>query len=343
MVKKRSVLDGKYEFDKPIMSLETKIQELEDYQLTTKLDLSAQLEKLREECKELKRRTYENLSPWQRVLVARHPNRPLSLDYVQLVLEDFLELHGDRVFADDAAVITGFGQISNGGKPMKIMLVAQQKGKTLNEKMKCNFGCAHPEGYRKAIMRMRLAEKIGLPIVTFIDTPGAYPGIASEERGIAFAIAQNLREMSSLKVPVVSVVIGEGGSGGALGIGVADRLLMLENAYYSVISPEGCAAILWRGEEKERLEEAANILKLTSKDLHRLGIVDEIVSEPLGGAHRDHDEMARILRENLLKHLNELQKLPEEELLRTRYEKLKAIGEFAEGHGVTPAGKPSVD
>jgi acetyl-CoA carboxylase carboxyl transferase subunit alpha len=223
------------------------------------------------------------------------------------------------------------------------MLVAQQKGKTLNEKMKCNFGCAHPEGYRKAILRMRLAEKIGLPIVTFIDTPGAYPGIASEERGIAFAIAQNLREMSSLKVPVVSVVIGEGGSGGALGIGVADRLLMLENAYYSVISPEGCAAILWRGEEKKRLEEAANILKLTSKDLHRLGIVDEIVPEPLGGAHRDHDEMARILRENLLKHLNELQKLPEEELLRTRYEKLKAIGEFAEGHGVTPVAPPPVE
>jgi acetyl-CoA carboxylase carboxyl transferase subunit alpha len=342
VARKHSVLDGKYEFDKPITSLETRIQELEDYQLTTEINLSSQLEKLRGECEELKRRTYENLTPWQRVLVARHPNRPLSVDYIQLVMTDFLELHGDRVFADDAAVITGFGQIPDGDKSLKIMLVAQQKGRTLNEKMKCNFGCAHPEGYRKAILRMRLAEKIGLPIVALIDTPGAYPGIASEERGVAFAIAQNLREMSSLKVPIVAVVIGEGGSGGALGIGVADRLLMLENAYYSVISPEGCAAILWRGEEKERLEEAASILKLTSRDLYELGIVDEIIPEPLGGAHRDHDEMARILREALVRNLVELRKLPQEELLQTRYEKLKAIGAFAEGC-VTPASKPSAD
>lgn len=329
--KKGSVLNGKYEFDNPITQLETKLQELEDYQLTTELDLGGQIEKLRKECDELKCKTYDSLTPWQRVLVARHPNRPLSLDYIRLVLDDFLELHGDRVFADDPAVITGFGQVSNGEKSIKIMLVAQQKGRTLNEKMACNFGCAHPEGYRKAMLRMRLAEKIGLPIITFIDTPGAYPGIASEERGVAFAIAQNLREMSSLRVPVVSVVIGEGGSGGALGIGVADRLLMLENAYYSVISPEGCAAILWKGEEKDRLADAAQILKLTSRDLHGLGIVDEVVPEPLGGAHRDHDEMARILKEALIRQLSELRDLSPDELRKTRYAKLKAIGRYAEG------------
>ncbi len=330
--KKRSVLDGKYDFDQPITRLETKLQELEDYQLTTELDLSNLIEGVRKECDVLKRETYENLTPWQRVLVARHPSRPLSLDYVELVLDEFLELHGDRVFADDRAVVTGFGQISSDGKSFKIMFIAQQKGRTLNEKMACNFGCAHPEGYRKAMLRMRLAEKIGLPVVTFIDTPGAYPGIASEERGVAFAIAQNLREMSSLKVPVVSVVIGEGGSRGALGIGVADRLLMLENAYYSVISPEGCAAILWKEGGKERLEKAAEILKLTSKDLTELGIVDEIVLEPLGGAHRNHDEMAKTLRETLVRHISELQKIPTEELLQTRYAKLKAIGRYAEGH-----------
>jgi acetyl-CoA carboxylase carboxyl transferase subunit alpha len=329
--KKRSVLDGKYEFDNPITELETRLQELEDYQLTTELDLSQQIDKLRKECDDIKLKTYEGLTPWQRVLVARHPDRPLSLDYVKLVLADFLELHGDRVFADDPAVVTGFGEITDDGVSFKIMLIAQQKGRTLNEKMACNFGCAHPEGYRKAMLRMRLAEKTGLPIVTFIDTPGAYPGIASEERGVAFAIAQNLREMSSLRVPVISVVIGEGGSGGALGIGVADRLLMLENSYYSVISPEGCAAILWRGEEKSRLEHAANILKLTSKDLHKLGIVDEIVPEPLGGAHRDHDQMADILRKTLVRHISELQKIPADELRSTRYAKLKAIGRYAEG------------
>ena len=265
------------------------------------------------------------------MLVARHPNRPLSLDYVELILDEFLELHGDRIFADDPAVVTGFAQISDGEKSIKIMFVAQQKGRTLNEKMKCNFGCAHPEGYRKAMLRMRLAEKIGLPVVTFIDTPGAYPGIASEERGVAFAIAQNLREMSSLKVPVVSVVIGEGGSGGALGIGVADRLLMLENAYYSVISPEGCSAILWKEAGKERLEEAAKILKLTSKDLSGLGIVDEVVPEPLGGAHRDHDEIANTLRQTLVRHIDELRQIPTEQLLQNRYAKLKAIGRYAEG------------
>jgi len=329
--KKSSVLDGKYDFDDPIVELETKIQELEDYQLTTELDMSEQLDKLRKECGELKKKTYENLSPWQRVLVARHPSRPLSKDYISLVLDDFLELHGDRAFSDDPAVITGFGQISNGKSRFKIMLIAHQKGRTLHEKMACNFGCAHPEGYRKAMLRMKLAEKIGLPIVTFIDTPGAYPGIASEERGVAFAIATNLREMSGLKVPIISVVIGEGGSGGALGIGVADRLLILENSYYSVISPEGCAAILWRGEGKERVEHAANILKLTSSDLHKLGIVDEVIPEPLGGAHRYHDEVAATLKDVLITNLEELKKLSPEELLETRYAKLKAIGRYMEG------------
>jgi len=331
VAKKQSVLDGKYDFDKPIVKLETKLQELEEYQLTTGIDFSTQIDKLRRECDDLKRETYEKLSPWHRVLVARHPNRPLALDYIRLAVDDFLELHGDRVFGDDPAVVTGFGRISNSKKSFKIMLIAQQKGRTLNEKMACNFGCAHPEGYRKAILRMRLAEKTGLPIVTLIDTPGAYPGIASEERGVAFAIAQNLRGMSSLRVPVISVVIGEGGSGGALGIGVADRLLMLENAYYSVISPEGCAAILWKGEEKDRLQDAAKILKLTARDIHELGIADEVVAEPLGGAHRDYDAMAETLKITLIRHIGELKAIPNEELLRTRYNKLKAIGQYAEG------------
>ena len=336
--KKRSALDGKYDFDKPIIKLETRIQELEEYQLTTGIDLSGQIEKLAAECDELKRKTYEALTPWQRVLVARHQNRPLAMDYVRLAIDDFLELHGDRAFGDDPAIVTGFGRLADGENSFKIMLIAQQKGRTLHEKMACNFGCAHPEGYRKAIRRMRLAEKIGLPIVTLIDTPGAYPGIASEERGVAFAIAENLRDMSSLRVPVVSVVIGEGGSGGALGVSVADRLLMLENSYFSVISPEGCAAILYKGEEKERLEDVAKMLKLTSKDLHKLGIVDEIIPEPLGGAHRNYDEMADTLKKTLIRHIKELKTIPKEELLEKRYNKLKAIGQYAEGQVTVGAG-----
>jgi acetyl-CoA carboxylase carboxyl transferase subunit alpha len=327
--KRSKVLDGKYEFDRPIDELETKLQELEEFALTTSLDFSEHIDKLRQECDTLKAQIYSNLTPWQKVLAARHPNRPLAMDYIEMIFEDFLELHGDRAFGDDKAVVTGLARISAGEGSFKIMLIAHNKGRTMQEKMECNFGCAHPEGYRKAVLRMRLAEKFGLPIVTFVDTPGAYPGVGAEERGQAFAIARNIMEMSELRVPIVSVVIGEGGSGGALGISVADRLCILENAYYSVISPEGCAAILWKGEENKQ-EEAARILKLTASDLKELGIADEIVPEPLGGAHRDYEAMAATLKKTLIKHLKELSSTEVNELLELRYAKLKKIGAYFE-------------
>jgi acetyl-CoA carboxylase carboxyl transferase subunit alpha len=331
--KRSKVLDGKYEFDRPVDELETRLQELEEFALTTSLDFSEHIGKLRQECETLKRQIYSNLTPWQRVLVARHPNRPLALDYVEMVFEDFLELHGDRAFGDDKAVITGLARISDGKESFKVMLVAHNKGRTMQEKMECNFGCAHPEGYRKAILRMRLAEKFGLPVVTFVDTPGAYPGVGAEERGQAFAIARNIMEMSELRVPIVAVVIGEGGSGGALGISVADRLCILENGYYSVISPEGCAAILWKGEENKQ-EEAAKILKLTATDLKELGIVDEIVPEPLGGAHRDYEAMAATLKETLIRHLKGLFSTEVNELLELRYAKLMKIGAYFENEAL---------
>ena len=331
--KRSKVLDGKYEFDRPVDELETRLQELEEFALTTSLDFSEHIGKLRRECDTLKRQIYSNLTPWQRVLVARHPNRPLAMDYIEMIFEDFLELHGDRAFGDDKAVVTGLARISDGKESFKIMLVAHNKGRTMQEKMACNFGCAHPEGYRKAILRMRLAEKFGLPIVTFVDTPGAYPGVGAEERGQAFAIARNIMEMSELRVPIVSVVIGEGGSGGALGISVADRLCIFENGYYSVISPEGCAAILWKGEENKQ-EEAAKILKLTASDLKELGIVDEIVPEPLGGAHRDYEAMAATLKETLIRHLKELSSTEVNELLELRYAKLMTIGAYFENEAL---------
>ena len=331
--KRSKVLDGKYEFDRPVDELETRLQELEEFALTTSLDFSEHIGKLRRECDTLKKQIYSNLTPWQRVLVARHPNRPLAMDYIEMIFEDFLELHGDRAFGDDKAVVTGLARISDGKESFKIMLVAHNKGRTMQEKMACNFGCAHPEGYRKAILRMRLAEKFGLPIVTFVDTPGAYPGVGAEERGQAFAIARNIMEMSELRVPIVSVVIGEGGSGGALGISVADRLCIFENGYYSVISPEGCAAILWKGEENKQ-EEAAKILKLTASDLKELGIVDEIVPEPLGGAHRDYEAMAATLKETLIRHLKGLSSTEVNELLELRYAKLMTIGAYFENEAL---------
>lgn len=336
--KRSKVLDGKYEFDRAIDELETRLSELEDFALTTNLDFSEHIDRLRQECTALKQQVYSDLTPWQKVLVARHPNRPLAMDYVEMVFEDFIELHGDRAFGDDRAVVTGLARITQEGEGFKIMLVAHNKGRTMQEKMECNFGCAHPEGYRKAILRMRLAEKFGLPIVTFVDTPGAYPGVGAEERGQAFAIARNIMEMSDLRVPIVSVVIGEGGSGGALGISVADRLCILENAYYSVISPEGCAAILWKGEENKQ-EEAAKILKLTASDLQELGIVDEIVPEPLGGAHRDYEEIAATLKKTLMKHLRELSSTEVNELLELRYAKLKKIGAYFENEALQAGGR----
>jgi acetyl-CoA carboxylase carboxyl transferase subunit alpha len=264
---------------------------------------------------------YGQLSPWERVNVARHAERPLTSDYIQLMLDDFVELHGDRVFGDDRAIVTGLATMG----ATRFLLVGHRKGKTVKDRLACNFGCAHPEGYRKAMQKMRMAEKWGLPIVTFINTPGAYPGIGAEERGQASAIARNILEMFDLKVPVVCIVIGEGGSGGALGIGVGDRVGMLENSYYSVISPEGCAAILWKAGDKA--PEAADSLKLTSKDLLRLGLVDKVIDEPLGGAHRDQKGAVDRVKAQILEWLGELAAIPVPQLLERRYEKFRRMGQ----------------
>jgi acetyl-CoA carboxylase carboxyl transferase subunit alpha len=270
---------------------------------------------------EARRQIYTNLTPWQRVQLARHPRRPYTLDYIQLALTDFEELHGDRQYSDDRAVVGGFARL--GGE--QVMVIGTQKGRDTKENILRNFGSAHPEGYRKALRLMKLADKFGLPIVTLIDTAGAYPGIGSEERHIGEAIAVNLREMMLIEVPILAAVIGEGGSGGALGIGVADRVLILENAYYSVISPEGCAAILWK--DRAAAAKAAAALRITATDLKELGLVDEIVREPEGGAHQDPAAAATNLREVLLKHLNEVRSLPAQERLSRRYAKFRALGQ----------------
>jgi len=271
--------------------------------------------------------TFNNLRPWHVVQLARHPSRPLFTDHVHAMCDDWIELHGDRAFGDDGAIATGFASI--GGH--KVLLVGNRKGKNLQERVKYNFGCAHPEGYRKAIAKMKLAEKTGLPIVTLINTPGAYPGVGAEERGQSMAIAESIRDMSGLKVPIVCVTIGEGGSGGALGIGVGDRYLIMENAYYSVISPEGCAAILWH--DGKKAEDAADVLKLTPKDTVRLGITDEIVQEPKGGAHRNPREASEMLKAAIVRNLEELLEIYKgkdgvNRLMELRYRKLRKFGEF---------------
>lgn len=308
------------EFERPILELELKITDLENLAETTNTDFSRELASLGDLRDKMVQKIYSSLGPWDRVKLARHPLRPLTTDYIKLIFEDFLELKGDRLFADDPAIVTGFAYL--GGK--RIFLVGHRKGKTTEARVRCNWGCAHPEGYRKALQKMKLAEKFKLPIVTIINTPGAYPGIGAEERGQAGAIAKNILEMSRLKVPVVSVVIGEGGSGGALGIGVCDVLLILEYSYYSVISPEGCAAILWKN--GEMAPQAAEALKLTATDLYDLNLVDEIIREPLGGAHRDPSKMAFVLRDNILKHLRRLEKMSLDELMEARYKKYREIG-----------------
>ncbi len=312
------------EFEMPILELEEKIEELKHFSQSTQVDLSDQIRELEQRCNERKRAIFSKLTPWQKVLTARHPKRPLTSDYLPLLIDDFVELFGDRAFRDDPAIVSGFGRLNG----RRVCVIGQRKGKSTADKLACNFGCPHPEGYRKALHKMKLAEKFDLPIVTFINTPGAYPGVGAEERGQAFVIAKNLMEMARLRVPVISVVIGEGGSGGALGIGVANRLLMLEHSYYSVISPEGCAAILWKSSDFK--EKAAEILKLTAQNLLEFGIVDEVVPEPLGGAHRDHNAMARTLKQAISTHLEELAKLPGEELISQRYRKLKGIGVFVD-------------
>ncbi len=313
---------GGMAFERPIEEIEAQIAELESLSLSTRLDISGEIEALKARLRETIHKTYSDLSAWERVNVARHPRRPVAADYIQEILDDFVELHGDRTFGDDRAIVTGLATMED----WRFLLVAHRKGRTTKERMECNFGCAHPEGYRKALRKMRLAEKLRLPVVSLINTPGAYPGIGAEERGQALAIAENILAMMTLEVPIVVAVIGEGGSGGALGIGVGDRVLMLEHAYYSVISPEGCAAILWK--DGERSPEAAEALKLTSKDLMELGVIDEIIREPLGGAHRAPSVAMNEVRRVLLRHLRELSQVPVEELLVRRRRKYRRIAEI---------------
>jgi acetyl-CoA carboxylase carboxyl transferase subunit alpha len=307
-------------FERPLNELQTKIDELRKLNSGSHLELSSEIQLLEDRLRRQTAEVYSQLSPWERVNVARHADRPLTSDYMSMMLDDFVELHGDRVFGEDRAILTGLATM--GGR--RFLLVGHRKGKTVKDRLACNFGCAHPEGYRKALQKMRLAEKWNLPIVTFINTPGAYPGIGAEERGQAGAIARNILEMFDLKVPIVCLVIGEGGSGGALGIGVGDRVGMLENSYYSVISPEGCAAILWKSGDKA--PEAAEALKLTSKDLLRLGLVDKVIEEPLGGAHRDPKSAVDKVKAQLLEWLAELAAVPVDELLAQRYRKFRGMG-----------------
>ena len=326
------------DFEKPILELEKRIEELEGFSRKAGVDLTEEINNLRDRANEQKKEIFSKLSAWQRVLLSRDAARPDTMDYLTMVFEEFVELHGDRALGDDGAMVTGLCKV--GG--IKVMLVAQRKGKTTKERVACNFGSPNPEGYRKAIEKMRLAEKFHIPIVTLVNTPGAFPGIAAEEHGQAFIIAKNLFDMSKLRTPIVSVVIGEGGSGGALGICVSDRLAILENAYLSVISPEGCAAILWRDASKAPL--AAELLRLTPPELHQLGIVDDVIAEPLGGAHRHPAEMGQILKAALVKYLDELIQVPIDRLLEKRYEKHRRIGFFIESESrkLVASGAPMV-
>ena len=311
-------------FEAPLRELKRRIEEMAAGS-TASPGLKALLESMQRQYEQVERQLYDNLKAWQVVQVARHPGRPQTRDYASLIFGDFIELHGDRMFHDDLAIVAGLGTI--GGR--RVMLIGQHRGRDVKERHIANAGCVHPEGYRKALRKMKLAEKFGLPVVTFIDTKGAFPGIGSEERGVAVAIAENMREMSRLRVPVVCVVIGEGGSGGALGIGVGDRVLMLRYSYYSVISPEGCASILWRDGNKKA--EAAEALKLTSRDLLRFGLVDEVVDEPRGGAHRDLLKMGDLLKAALVRNLDALAETPVDRLVAGRYEKFRRYGDFIEG------------
>ncbi len=321
------MVDNDYlDFEQPIADLEQKLAQLERELDDAKdsAEAAEQLRQVRRELTETTRRIYENLTPWQIVQVARHKNRPHTTDYLSLVFDEFVELHGDKLFGDDRAIRSGFARLDN----TKVMVVGHQKGRTFKDRSENYFGCAHPEGYRKAISKMKLAEKFGLPVICLIDTPGAYPGIGAEERGQAQVIAENMLEMSRLETPIICIVIGEGGSGGALGIGVGDRVAMLEFAYYSVISPEGCAGILWKS--AKHAEKAANALKFTSKHLLEFGVVDDVIPEPLGGAHRDHHRMAATLKKYLKKNLDELSKIDLPTLLDQRYAKFRRIGVFEE-------------
>ena len=324
------------EFERPIWNLQKQIRELRGI---PDVSLNGELKPLERKLEKVKAQVYDNLTPWQTVEVARHPRRPQFMEYVDGMCDEYIELHGDRLFGDDHAISTGFGRIGD----QRFLLVGHRKGRDVKEKLLCNFGCAHPEGYRKALSKMKLAARFGLPIVTMINTPGAYPGVGAEERGQAWAIAENIMEMSRLDVPIICIVIGEGGSGGALGIGVGDRVLMLEHSYYSVISPEGCAGILWR--DGSRSKDAARSLRLTSKDLIKLGVIDEVVEEPLAGAHRNSAEMVRRVKESLLRNLDALGTLSSEQRMQQRYERLRGFGNNATplepAEGEAEGGSPS--
>jgi len=313
------------DFEKPIFELQRRLQDLKDHSDEHDVDLDSAVEAIEAKIRETRREVYSNLSAWQRVQIARHVQRPFALDYIERCFTNWIELRGDRLYADDKAMPSGLATLG----AQRCVVLTHQKGRDTKENVMRNFGCAYPEGYRKALRLMRLAEKFGMPVISLIDTPGAFPGIGSEERHISEAIAVNLREMMNLRVPTIAAVIGEGGSGGALGIGVADRVLILENAYYSVISPEACSAILWR--DRRHAAEAAEALKLTAKDLLRLGVVDEIISEPEGGAHRDHDLAAANLGSALRQNLQRVTETPVEQLLKKRYEKFRGLGNFTEG------------
>jgi len=316
----RNILD----FERQISELEGQISELKAYAAQYGLDLAAQIQDLQAEHQRLMQRIFGQLTPWDRVQLARHPRRPQTLDYIRLMFDDFLELHGDRSFADDPAIVAGLATFA--GRP--VLVAGHQKGRDARERARRNFGSARPEGYRKALRLMKLAEKFGRPVICFVDTPAADCSVGAEERGISEAIARNMREMALLEVPVIVAVIGEGGSGGAVGIGVGDRVLMLENAIYSVIPPEGCAAILWR--DPSQGEKAAEALKLTAQDALGFGVVEEIVPEPLGGAHRNPEQVAADLKAAILRHLSEASALPVQEMLDRRYSRFRGLGAFVE-------------
>lgn len=323
------------EFEKPIAKMEQEIQRLESSQVESGRDYSDIIKSIRDQLNAALKEAYGNLTPWENVLVARHPRRPLTRDYIRMLCRDFCELQGDRLYADDKAIVCGFARLAG----QRVMLVGHHKGRDTREKIDSNFGCAHPDGYRKALRAMKLAEKFHVPVVCLVDTPGAYPGVEAEERGIASAIAVNLMQMSRLRTPTVACVIGEGGSGGALGIAVADQVAIMQHAYYSVISPEGCAAILWRS--GEHAPRAASALGLTPGDLKRLDLIDAIVLEPLGGAHRDPEAAAQNLEAWIAQSLRDLKRLKLETILRRRYERLRNLGSFFESASAPKPAKPS--
>jgi acetyl-CoA carboxylase carboxyl transferase subunit alpha len=313
------------EFERPILDLQAKIQELKDLAHEERADFATEIARLERKVARLQEEVFSNLTPWQRAQIARHPGRPYSLDYIRLMLTDFLELHGDRGYADDRAIVGGLARLDG----LPLVVIGQQKGRDTKEKLMRNFAMAHPEGYRKALRLMKLAEKFQRPVLTLVDTPGAFPGIGAEERGQAEAIARNLREMAELRVPIVVAIVGEGGSGGALGLAVGDRVLMLEYAIYSVISPEGCASILWR--DPGKAPEAAAAMRITAHDLQRLKLIDGIVSEPIGGAHRNHQEVAARLKAAIEEAFRRLRQVSVDGLLVQRYEKFRSMGVFEGG------------